>query len=374
MVQTLLMTGGDWWSRPTKNLGQQFIIQLIQNSRSSEPSPNKLRGPINVYVCTRRPPPAKELDLSVLRQSSSTSGWFSTIAPQDNGSTSDDNILDRIKLHHLPLDLTSPSSIRACAKSFLEKESKLDVLLLNAAVAPKSRNVTNVKLKGEPVEEALMTNVLGHALLTESLKSAFHERGSERSTRIVTVSSELHRRIQEIVSPDTISDLLGPAAWDGMRAYKITKLIQTHAAFALREMFPDSQLESIAVSPGEFLTTDIARGRSRGGTDSLLSIETGTTGFVPSTNLSQNSPWLARLFMQYLLHYAPFASTPEEGGKKIYEACFGETASPAEDAVYLKDHQSVKAADAIYDVELRRAWAHWIRQAIDGLVEPPPAA
>lgn len=217
------MTGGDWWSRPKKNLvslvaysmvsasallnaltclvmlqGQQFLIQLIHHSRSSGPSSLQPRGPINVYVCTRRPPPAKELDLFVLRQSSSTSGWFSSIAPQDDVSTSDENILDRIKLHHLPLDLTSPSSIRACAKSFLEKESKLDVLLLNAAVAPKSRKVTNVKLKGEPVEEAMMTNVLGHALLTESLKSAFHERGAGQSTRVVTVSSELHRRIQEI--------------------------------------------------------------------------------------------------------------------------------------------------------------------------------
>jgi NAD(P)-dependent dehydrogenase (short-subunit alcohol dehydrogenase family) len=178
--------------------GRQFLIHLIQNSRSNAPSSLKPQAPINVYVCTRRPPPAKEPDLFVLRQSSSASDWFSTIAPQDDVSTSDDNILDRIKLHHLPLDLASPSSIRACAKSFLEKESKLDFLLLNAAVAPKSRKVTHVKLKGEPVEEAMMTNVLGHALLTESLKSAFHERGSERSTRVVTVSSELHRRVQEI--------------------------------------------------------------------------------------------------------------------------------------------------------------------------------
>lgn len=35
---------------------------------------------------------------------------------------------------------------------------------------------------------------------------------------------------------------------------------------------------------------------------------------------------------------------------------------------------SVKAADAIYDVELRQAWARWIRKAIDCLVEEPPAA
>lgn len=100
-------------------------------------------------------------------------------------------------MFHLPLDLTSPASIRACARSFLDKEEQLDCLLLNAAVAPRARKTINVELQGEPVEEALMTNVLGHALLTEKLRSAFHRRGSGRSTRVVTVSSELHRRIQE---------------------------------------------------------------------------------------------------------------------------------------------------------------------------------
>lgn len=45
--------------------------------------------------------------------------------------------------------------------------------------------------------------------------------------------------------------------------------------------------------------------------------------------------------MQYLLHYAPFASTPEEGGKKLYEACFGDNAlsESREGAIYLKDGQ-----------------------------------
>jgi hypothetical protein len=50
--------------------------------------------------------------------------------------------------------------------------------------------------------------------------------------------------------------------------------------------------------------------------------------------------------MSYLLHYAPFASTPEEGGKKIFEACFGEKEEWGDDgikgekAVYLKDYKS----------------------------------
>jgi hypothetical protein len=70
------------------------------------------------------------------------------------------------------------------------------------------------------------------------------------------------------------------------------------------------------------------------------------TGFVPSTSLSRNSPRIAQWFMSYLLHYAPFASTPEEGGKKIFEACFGEKEEWGDDgikgekAVYLKDYKS----------------------------------
>jgi len=50
------------------------------------------------------------------------------------------------------------------------------------------------------------------------------------------------------------------------------------------------------------------------------------------------------MFMQYLLHYAPFASTPEEGGKKLYDACFGDQSAwipeKTADAVYLKDYLS----------------------------------
>lgn len=42
-------------------------------------------------------------------------------------------------------------------------------------------------------------------------------------------------------------------------------------------------------------------------------------GFIPSTSLSRASSYTARLFMSYFLHFMPFASTAEEGGRKVYQ-------------------------------------------------------
>ena len=58
-----------------------------------------------------------------------------------------------------------------------------------------------------------------------------------------------------IVSPQTLPDLLGAESWDGMRAYKVTKLIQTHYAYALKETLNECEGESVAVSPGQLLET-----------------------------------------------------------------------------------------------------------------------
>jgi NAD(P)-dependent dehydrogenase (short-subunit alcohol dehydrogenase family) len=107
----------------------------------------------------------------------------------------DDRVLDHIKLFHIPLDLSSPSSVIKCATEFLRREEKLDLVLLNAAIAPKERKLTSSEIGGDKVEEALMTNVLGNALLLDFLQKAFKMREEGEQTRIVTVSSELHRRL-----------------------------------------------------------------------------------------------------------------------------------------------------------------------------------
>jgi NAD(P)-dependent dehydrogenase (short-subunit alcohol dehydrogenase family) len=175
--------------------GHKFLQELVQSKVSSQASSAGPRTCLRIYICTRRPPPPKELELFVLRTAQPSPAWFASAPDYQDASTADD-ILDRIKLYHIPLDLTSTKSVVDCARTFLEKEQTLDVLLLNAAVAPRARKLSEVKLGGTQVEESLMTNVLGHALLVDSLKSAFYNRSSEHETRVVTVSSELHRRMQ----------------------------------------------------------------------------------------------------------------------------------------------------------------------------------
>jgi NAD(P)-dependent dehydrogenase (short-subunit alcohol dehydrogenase family) len=175
--------------------GHKFLQEVVRSKASGQASSVGPSTCLRIYICTRRPPPPKELELFVLRTVQPNPGWFASAPDYQDPSTADD-ILDRIKLYHIPLDLTSTKSVIDCARRFLQNEKNLDILLLNAAVAPRARKLSDAKLGGSQVEESMMTNVLGHALLVDCLKSAFHDRSDEHETRVVTVSSELHRKMQ----------------------------------------------------------------------------------------------------------------------------------------------------------------------------------
>ena len=66
--------------------------------------------------------------------------------------------------------------------------------------------MTDISVRGEQLEEAFMTNVVGNALLVNILKSTFHKANDHKVTRVITVSSELHRQ------PDASSELT--VDWD----------------------------------------------------------------------------------------------------------------------------------------------------------------
>lgn len=170
--------------------------------------------------------------------------------------------VQHITLRHLPLDLLNPSSIRHCASSFLAQESRLDVLVLNAAIAPNHREPSGwiaSSLEGESnqsimqtieLEKAMMTNVIGTSMLTKLLEPALMKAGEDvtndgEKPRVALVSSDLHRRLGDlegklfrlalplpiharfaVVTPQTIRDLLSLNQWNGMRTYKLTKLVQ----------------------------------------------------------------------------------------------------------------------------------------------------
>jgi NAD(P)-dependent dehydrogenase (short-subunit alcohol dehydrogenase family) len=113
----------------------------------------------------------------------------------------------------LVIDLASFASVRQAAAQFLEQHRSLDVLVNNAGVVTRRREVT-----ADGHERIWQTNFLGHVLLTRLLRGAL-ARGT--SPRVVNVSSMAHRS--------------GQIAWDDpelthgfrpLKAYAQSKLAQ----------------------------------------------------------------------------------------------------------------------------------------------------
>jgi len=79
------------------------------------------------------------------------------------------------------LDLASVDSIQKFAKSFKQKESKLDVLINNAGLWTKAKKLTEIN-----VEQTFAVNVLGHQLLTQLL---LNELRNAVPSRIINTAS-----------------------------------------------------------------------------------------------------------------------------------------------------------------------------------------
>ena len=94
------------------------------------------------------------------------------------------------RLRSLHLDLTSFASVREAARTFLSTGAPLHVLINNAGVMRRLREVT----PEDGIEITMAANHLGHFLLTHLLLPKLRESAAERGrpSRVITVSSSLH--------------------------------------------------------------------------------------------------------------------------------------------------------------------------------------
>jgi len=94
------------------------------------------------------------------------------------------------RLRFIPLDLTSNSSVREAAKTFLGMNSLLHVLILNAGVMRKGREDTV-----DGLEVTMAANHLGHFLLTNLLLPKLRATSIKEKcpSKVLTVSSSLYR-------------------------------------------------------------------------------------------------------------------------------------------------------------------------------------
>ena len=218
------------------------------------------------------------------------------------------------KVTFVKLDLASFSSIRNFVTELRELDDNaiekqgLDILVNNAGIA---RGSTAPYCETEDgLEEIVGVNHFGHFLLTNLLLDDIKR--AEKS-RIVVVSSGLHDpntrkkegEADQLLLPSFPDGILQTSdKYDGMLAYRVSKLCNLWFAYELQRLLRDTSVAVNAVSPG----------------------------FIPATGLARRSDGFTWFVLQYVfeplryLGLLSFVRSPEDGGKAIVEACVGSVA------------------------------------------------
>ncbi len=127
----------------------------------------------------------------------------------------------------MTLDLASFRSVRAFAKSFLEQQEGLDVLINNAGIYTSDFQKTE-----DGFEMQIGVNHFGHFLLTHLLRERLAQ---SEDPRLVVVSSVAH--IQGQIDFDSFREEKG--VYKGFRAYRQSKLANVLFTVEHARRFPD---------------------------------------------------------------------------------------------------------------------------------------
>tara|TARA_B100000524_G_scaffold329172_1_gene214267 strand:- start:354 stop:1301 length:948 start_codon:yes stop_codon:yes gene_type:complete len=142
------------------------------------------------------------------------------------------------KVHVMHLELGSLASIKQFVENFLNKFSKLDGLVNNAAVMNTSQQTTE-----DGFELQFGVNFLGHFLLTELLTPCLRE---TKQSRIVHTSSVFHER-----GTVDITDLnFSKRKYSGWEAYYQSKLAQVLYARHQAKLTKGSNISVVSIHPG----------------------------------------------------------------------------------------------------------------------------
>ncbi|GAA5866014.1 hypothetical protein JCM1840_003375 [Sporobolomyces johnsonii] len=208
----------------------------------------------------------------------------------------------RVDLQWLPLDLASLPSVRTFAQQVaLELDNRgltrIDALLLNAACWKSSFSGIEVRDGDRQrvwAEEAFVNHFsqhyLVHLLLPRLTAAPCPAPEPSPRSRIIYTTSSLQNSIQSL---DDLRPILTDSSrpTSGKERYAASKLAQTVGFHAWKRHFVENEtpVDIVAVSPG----------------------------FVPTTNLSRESSFVARWLMRNVIYWFPFCSTEERGAQRI---------------------------------------------------------
>lgn len=169
---------------------------------------------------------------------------YATARDLDKGRKALADILEPGKVELLQLDTASFASVRACAKEFLAKESKLNVLVNNAGIMA----VPERQLTKDGHEAQFQTNHLGHFLLFQLLKPTLLASAIVTfASRVVNVSSIGHRQ-----SPVRFDDLdfSEPGSYSPFGGYGQSKTANIYMASEIERRYGTRGLHAWSLHPG----------------------------------------------------------------------------------------------------------------------------
>ncbi|TFK72482.1 NAD-binding protein [Pluteus cervinus] len=156
----------------------------------------------------------------------------------------------------LKLELTDLDGVKKSAEEFMSKETRLDILVNNAAVMVKLSEQTMI----HGVPDAMVTNHFGHFVFVQSLLPVLTRtaKDPDADVRIINLSSIAHERVSN-VQFKTIEDLKLP--WKpgfpaGLTRYGHTKLANILFANELQRRFDEDNIPILVMSlhPGLVFT------------------------------------------------------------------------------------------------------------------------
>ncbi|KAJ8483088.1 hypothetical protein ONZ45_g14721 [Pleurotus djamor] len=165
-------------------------------------------------------------------------------------------------LIYLHLDLSTLKGTKESAERFLQLESKLDILIHNAAVLahPFAKS-------SEGLEDSMAVNHFGPFVFTQVLFDLLVSSAKDADVRVISVASFMHSRAPKggmLSTLDEINDpLASPCSQDGMTAnskrYSRSKLANILFAKELQRKFKEagSTALSIAINPGGVATEGV---------------------------------------------------------------------------------------------------------------------
>lgn len=172
---------------------------------------------------------------------------YCTARDAAKGQKALEGVLEPGRVELLLLDLNSLESVRACAKDFLSKSDKLNIVINNAGIMA---TPTNVKT-ADGFEGQFGTNHLAHFLLFQLLKPTLLASSTpEMNSRVVCVSSMGHR-----ASPPNFGDYnYDTTEYGAWKAYGQSKTSNIYMANEIDRRYGSRGLHGFSLHPGGIAT------------------------------------------------------------------------------------------------------------------------